>query len=172
MNDQPSHTYHAPRLRSRTGSVAVELALAFVVVALTGWLVIEVIARVRQRHRCTAFVTELRQFEEVFRQFPPHPATIGPGGTLPRATAEALENMNWNKGSPFGGTYEWRPPRSLATGGLGTIGLTAFAPDFPLQLSRAELLRVDRQLDDGDPATGRFRTAFNGWPVFHLDDQR
>ena len=152
--------------------MAVELALGFLVIGLLGWLAIEVVARVRQRHHCDAFVAELRQFEEIFRRYPPHPAMIGAGGALPRATAEALNSTRWPAGSPLGGNYEWVPPRANAPGGSGSIALTAFAPEFPLRVTRAELARIDRQLDDGDLATGRFRTGFNGWPVFHLNDRR
>jgi hypothetical protein len=157
---------------SRAGSIAGELALGFIIIGLLGWLTIEVVGRLRQRHRCDAFVAELRKFEEIFRQYPPHPATIGAGGTLPRATAEALAGTQWTSGSPFGGNYEWLPMRANTPGGLGVIALTAFAPEFPLRVTRAELSRIDRQIDDGDLATGRFRAGFNGWPIFHLDEKR
>ena len=53
--------------------------------------------------------------------------------------------------------------------GNGAIIVTAFFPQAPLALSRADLLRIDAQLDDGNLATGRFRTGFNGWPVYTLE---
>lgn len=56
------------------------------------------------------------------------------------------------------------------TGGaeLGAIALTAFSPNPPLRLTRADMAYVDRQIDDGNLASGRFRAGFNGWPVYTL----
>jgi len=34
-----------------------------------------------------------------------------------------------------------------------------------LQLTPDDLIAIDRELDDGNLATGNFRTGFNGWPV-------
>ena len=165
--------FSTPRRKpgSCAGSIVTELALGFIIVGLCGWLVMEIVGRVRQRYRCEAFVAELRQFEEVFRQFPPHPAAIGAGGALPRATAEALAATRWPRGSPLGGSYEWTPPRAGVPGALGTIAVTAFAPEFPLRVTRTELASIDRELDDGDLATGRFRTGFNGWPLLVLSEK-
>ena len=61
------------------------------------------------------------------------------------------------------------PPQ--AVGSPGRITLTAFSPHFPLTLTRSDLLALDRQIDDGDLTTGRFRTGFNGWPVYLVRDK-
>lgn len=62
---------------------------------------------------------------------------------------------------------ESQPKRPLPS---GIIAVTAFAPSFPLTATRADLLHVDTAIDDGNLATGRFRTGFNGWPVYHLGE--
>lgn len=49
---------------------------------------------------------------------------------------------------------------------LGAIAVTAFSPQLPLRLTRADMVYVDRQIDDGNLASGRFRAGFNGWPVY------
>ncbi|MBI2498294.1 MAG: hypothetical protein HYV75_10425 [Opitutae bacterium] len=53
--------------------------------------------------------------------------------------------------------------------GRGAVTLTAFAPDLPLTLDNTDLLYIDGQVDDGNLATGRFRTGFNGWPVYLVE---
>ena len=70
---------------------------------------------------------------------------------------------NWAEGSPFGGSYGWD--------GRGGILVTAFSPGFPLALTRAELREIDRRLDDGNLGTGRFRSGFNGWPVYQVEEK-
>ena len=47
----------------------------------------------------------------------------------------------------------------------GVIAITAFPPSPALTLSLADLREIDRALDDGNLATGKFRLGFNGWPV-------
>ena len=82
---------------------------------------------------------------------------------MPRGMEKALGETNWAGGSPFGGNYGWDS--------RGLVVLTAFSPSFPLTLTRADLLEIDRRIDDGDLATGRFRTGFNGWPVYQIEDK-
>ena len=95
-----------------------------------------------------------------------------PPGVVPPGMASALRAIAWTTPTPLGGHYRWThraPP--LAEGATpsaplpGTITLTAFPPSPPLRLSRDDLLALDRRLDDGDLATGKFRAGFNGWPT-------
>jgi len=50
----------------------------------------------------------------------------------------------------------------------GLIAIAAFSPAAPLALTSKDLLYIDSKLDDGNLATGRFRTGFNGWPVYRV----
>lgn len=196
------------------GLVLTEAALLLLVVLLAGWLGVELLGRARQQQRCDQFARDLRDIAAAFQQFAREPASRAarpPDGTLPPALAARLRATNWFNGSPFGGTYEWRPPAApmpaparpsseagataaakrgaegggaapalaksvapppppkVAARGSGAIALTAFPPERPLRLSRADLVRIDQQLDDGNPASGRFRAGFNGWPVYTPD---
>jgi Flp pilus assembly protein TadG len=152
----------ARRLQRRRGSLAIEMALVLLILMLGGWLAVEVIARVQQRQRCAAFTAELRELAQAIQRLPPRTTADA------TALATALADTKWSKGSALGGRYEL----ISSSGGERVIAVTAFAPDFPLKASRADLLRIDREVDDGDLATGRFRTGFNGWPVYRLEGNR
>lgn len=61
-------------------------------------------------------------------------------------------------------------PQPARLRSAGRIAVTAFAPSFPLTATRVDLLHVDTAIDDGNLSTGRFRTGFNGWPVYTLGE--
>jgi hypothetical protein len=60
------------------------------------------------------------------------------------------------------------PAANAAANAGGIIAITAFSPKAPLALTSKDLLYIDSKLDDGNLATGRFRTGFNGWPVYRV----
>ncbi len=138
-----------------------EALLALLVILLAGVLLFSVLGRVRRSAQREQFGADLRA---IAAEFEKHHSASGRWPAAPEEVSRLI-NESWPEGSPFGGHYGWVPPDSR-TGRPGMIQLTAFAPDFPLTLSRADLMEIDRLIDDGDLATGRFRTAFNGWPVY------
>lgn len=148
------------------GLVLVELLLFLLVLVLAVTLLFAGLDRMQHRVRLEQFGSELQAYAATFEQ------ARADSGRWP-ATAEAagarLRDSGWPDGSDFGGEYGWVPPAAAA--GPGMITLTAFAPGFPLELTRADLLEIDRRIDDGDLASGRFRTGFNGWPVYLVGDK-
>lgn len=162
----PRHSWLATaRSRGARGLVLVEGLLVLLVLALAGALLFTILGRVRHGVRLEKFGAEFRAHAAVIEQ------ARAERGRWPATAEEAgprLMDGGWMDGSDFGGEFGWVPP---AAGRPGMITLTAFAPGFPLELTRSDLLTLDRQLDDGDLATGRFRTGFNGWPVWLVADQ-
>lgn len=151
-----------PRGRSgRCGLVLVEVLLVLLVGLLAGTLFFIGAGRIRHQGRLGQFGADLQSYAKIFEQ------ARAESGRWPATAAEAgsrLLDGEWADGSPFGGEYGWVPPG--AEGRPGMITLTAFSPSLPLGLTRADLLTIDRRIDDGDLATGRFRTGFNGWPAY------
>ena len=149
------------------GFTGVELLLGLLVVLLAGLLACIVLGRMRQQQDAGRFIADLQGFATAFqsyhRQSHVWPASTNREGRLPPELEAVLEDTNWAGGSPYGGRYGWVSP--------GAVVLTAYAPDFPLRLTRAELLEIDRQMDDGDLHTGRLRTGFNGWPVYFVGEK-
>lgn len=148
----------------RRGLVPGELLSGLLVLLLAGTLLFMGLGRIRRQARLGRLGADLQSYAKILEQ-----ARVE-NGRWPATAAEAgsrLLDGGWAAGSAFGGKYGWVPPG--AAGRPGEITLTAFAPGFPLELSRADLLLIDRTIDDGDLATGRFRTGFNGWPVYRVD---
>ena len=158
--------------RSR-GFTLLEVALVLLVAGLAFWLGLLLLGRGLQQRRADRFIADLETFAAAFqdyhRQQGVWPPSTGETKAVPGGMENFLRETNWSLGSPFGGTYGWVPPDSA--GRQGAVTLTAFSPNFPLGLTRAGLLELDRRMDDGDPATGRFRTGFNGWPVYLAGDK-
>jgi type II secretory pathway pseudopilin PulG len=141
-----------------------EVMMVLLVLVLAGVLLFTALGRVRYQRNAGRLIADLQAFATVFqtyhRQSRAWPASTNGENRLPRELETALEETHWDEGSPFGGSYGWDS--------RGAVVLTAYAPAFPLKLTRAEFLAIDRQMDDGDLATGRLRTGFNGWPVYFV----
>ena len=162
--------------RRARGFTLLEMGLVLLIILLAAWLGLLLVARARQHQRAERFIADLQEFSAVFqdhhRQHGAWPPSTNGKITVPRGMEEILAKTNWARGSPFGGSYGWvepGPARPDGRASRGDLVLTAFAPSFPLEFTRADLLEIDRRIDNGDLATGRFRTGFNGWPFFFVE---
>ena len=90
-------------------------------------------------------------------------------GVVPPGMATYLTGIDWASPTPAGGLYRWVNIGGGEVGAVppvaGRIEITAFPRSLPLTLTRADWEEIDRRIDDGNLATGNFRTGFNGWPV-------
>lgn len=158
-----------------------KLGLALLAVVLAAYIGVTEVRKYRRSAQRDQFVGEVRALAAAFEQFHGQkgtwPAATHAEARIPKGMESALASTRWLEGPPFGGTYDWIPPAPAPTETKaegaekkpdpgGRIAITAFSPNPPLPLSQADLLALDRKLDDGNLATGRFRTGFNGWPVY------
>lgn len=160
--------------RHRRGFTLFEVSLILLscvfAAILAGWWV----GQIRQRARCDRFVEDLRTFSTAFHGYRQKqgkwPAGNNGAVVIPAGMERSLQETNWLKPTPLGGNYSWGAPSPTPAEGkaleVGTLRVTAFPPNQPLEVSAADLLYIDGQIDDGNLATGNFRTGFNGWPVY------
>lgn len=155
------------------GFTLLELALVLGIIGLTLWLGLLLAGRSRQQQRGEQFIADLQTFsaalQDYHRQQNAWPPSTSRDVPVPRGLEQIFAPTNWDRASPYGGSYGWvepGPTQPADWAGQGAVGLTAFAPSFPLKITRADLLEIDRRIDDGNLQTGRFRLGFNGWPVY------
>jgi len=192
---RPSGRDRAPRHAG--GFTLFGLLLAMIALALAVYIAVSEVGKYRARAQRDQFVADLREIQAVFEAYHTQkgawPPSTNPDIRTPLGMESALAATRWLAGPPFGGTFEWQlPPRPApivedlsekpavdATGVVnpnpsstadagGIIAITAFSPKAPLALTAKDLLYIDGKLDDGNLATGRFRTGFNGWPVYQV----
>lgn len=178
---------HAPTPAAPVSAVTVSVAPRHVwpvgdllLVAIVGLLAVAVgfVTLQTQRHEAARdrvtknFVAGAAAFRAYIEQNGSAPATANTG-EVPSGMAGFFGALDWSSSSPVGGAFRWvaatdgkGDPTAVVRGGV--ITLTAFPPSAPLKLSAEDLLFIDRQIDDGNLATGNFRTGFNGWPVFSV----
>ena len=175
----------AGRLRGLRGFSLLELSLALLSLGLVAYIATAEIRKFRQRAQRDHFIADVRCIAEAFEAYQAQkgewPPATNPEVRVPRGMEAALAGTAWLAGPPFGGSYDWMPPSRSNPGTdeagkkttpPGMIAVTAFSPGPPLALAPADLLYLDRKLDDGDLATGRFRAGFNGWPVYLVNATR
>jgi hypothetical protein len=145
--------------------VVVEVMLILLVFLLAIVLVALGAARLRSQARLHRLGAELQALAHGFEAAR---AEHGRWPTTAEDAGPAVMEAGWDNGPAIGGEYGWRAP---VTGRPGMITITAFTPAAPLDITRGDLLAIDRAIDDGDLATGRFRTGFNGWPVYLVGEK-
>jgi type II secretory pathway pseudopilin PulG len=166
--------------RRRIGGFTLfETGLALLALALAAYIALAEVGKFQHRAQRDQFVADLRSLATAFETYRAQkgewPAATNAEARIPRGMESALANSPWLAGPPFGGTYDWVPPARTSANDknapkdrvpAGMIAITAFSPGLPLALSDEDLRYIDRKLDDGNLATGRFLTGFNRWPIY------
>lgn len=148
-----------------------------VLIALVGFLAVAAIVTSVSTYRHTRtldqFAKELTTASAAFQAYMKDngaaPANSD-AGVVPPGMERYLGAFNWSAPTSIGGSFRWvnrasgESPEAAAPV-TGSIAITAFAPSTTLSLSLADLQEIDRRIDDGNLATGKFRTGFNGWPL-------
>ena len=167
--DTGSRSYSLER-----GSFRVDLLLVMAVGILGVAVTLSLWQAHAKRRQNDQIVRDVLQLERIFVDYRLRqgswPLSADGGTSIPPEIEEGLKQSAWSGGTPAGGNYAWFNP---VTGSNDvSIGLTAFTPSFPLDLSPADLRYLDQKLDDGNLSAGRFRRGFNGWPVFFIRETR
>lgn len=136
-------------------------------------LVAGAVALHRQNHGevITQVARDFTRFKTEFQDYlgkSPGPSTPSAAdGEGPRKPP-FRSTFDWSAPTPAGGIYRWEHIEPSAADPSIRPALrariTAFAPHQDFILSTADLAEIDRQIDDGNLATGAFRTGFAGWP--------
>jgi hypothetical protein len=155
----------APAMRGSIGwEIVLVLAVFVAGVVLASTLFIRLRQNARNEHFAADLLARSAALEEYHNKTGRWPAAAWEGGA-PAGINAYLSGIVWSEESPLGGHYVWAPPAGREP---GLLSVTAFDSDAPLKASPPDLRAIDIALDDGDLGNGRFRTGFNGWPVWRV----
>lgn len=179
-------------IRGRAGGFTLsEVSLALLATALAATIAVGEVRKYRHAAQRDELVAELRSLATAFETYRLQngewPAATHAEARVPRGMESALAKTAWLAGPPCGGSYDWMPPPKVKAAeqgkveekeavktapAVGMIAITAFSTGPELTLTDEDLRYIDAKLDDGNLATGRFRTGFNRWPVYLTSSSR
>ncbi|MBN1558351.1 MAG: prepilin-type N-terminal cleavage/methylation domain-containing protein [Lentisphaerae bacterium] len=139
------------------GFTLLEIMLVVSLIGLLAVLAVPLVARAAMQARDAMFINDLRTLSGAFSQYALQNGDYpedAPPGVLPEDVAPYLRGTDWADAAPVGGTWDWtRAPQRGQTvhGGYATLNL--LAP----RRTRTQMQAIDRDIDDGNLATGRFR---------------
>lgn len=137
----------------RRGFTLVEIMVVVVIIGLLAAIAIPALRRVQSRTKISRFISDLRTFAQAFEthalETGAWPANAG-SGVVPAGMSARLNTRAWTSVNTLGGRWNWDSHRLGIEASISTTGVTVASED---------LLSVDRLIDDGNLATGRFRNA-------------
>jgi type II secretory pathway pseudopilin PulG len=152
----------------------IELMVVVTILSFLFLLAVPTYQRLQRKAKTAALVNDFRTFATAFQthahdagSWPPEAAA----GVVPTGmTPEELKYDDWTHTTPMGGKFDWE--YNQIHGGVQSRAAITITPtsDAPLVIDSALLLDIDRAIDDGDLATGNFRTGFGGRPLFVIEN--
>ena len=128
------------------------------IIGLLAALAVPAYSKQRKRTQATAYVSDLRVAVAAFQLYALEQHGYPPDrmpGQVPPGMAEYLgPRFRWTEETPIGGRWDWDDAQ------FGyRAGVSVYQPFF----SATDMMLVDSIIDDGNLATGVFRSRANGY---------
>ena len=143
--------------RVRTGFTLTELMIVVAVIGLLAAIAIPSFVRARERSWNVRFAADLQVAKAAFTEYSVEHGKYPPDtqpGAVPEGMAEYLRRMEWTKPTTLGGSWDWDN---------GQFGFKAGVSVYHPTVSSGQLLQLDKTIDDGNLATGDFRSRADGY---------
>jgi prepilin-type N-terminal cleavage/methylation domain-containing protein len=133
------------------GFTLVEIMIVVVIIGLLAALAIPAFQRVQRASQNSRIVNDFRIFSQAFEIYNTQngvwPNNAGPGviPTLPVPLTGDFKADAWTSTTAIGGRWNWDKGLAGFTAGVSISGFTC---------NDAQLIEIDRKMDDGDLATG------------------
>jgi len=145
-------------LRAKSdGFTLVEMMVVVAVIGLLTAIAIPTFVHARENSRNSVYVANLRTAAAAFVNYATDNKTYPPAatsGAVPAGMETYLANFRWTDQTPIGGNWTW----DFGVNGY-TAGIAVTGPTVPLP----QIQNIDRIIDDGDLATGQFRSRPGGF---------
>ena len=152
----------------RKGFTLIELVIVVAIIGLLASLVIPAFGHAIDDAEVTVFIKDLRTYTEAAGVYMAKTNDYLPAaapGTVPPGWAEYIEIDKWTSPTPIGGAWDIEFNTYGIISGIG-VDFAARGEDR----TDAYMRRIDRTLDDGNLATGRFRKVAQGRFYFVLEE--
>jgi len=145
-------------MRRNAGFTLVEIMIVVAIIALLAVIAVPSFLRARQRSQNAKFINALRVAADAIDLYATenpgrYPADVYASILPPELVGYLDQTLDWTAPTPIGGNWDW----DFNVFSI-KAGVTVDSPGVNVE----QLTEIDRQFDDGDLSTGRFRiTAAN-----------
>ncbi len=150
-----------------------ELSVVVFIISVLAALGVPAVKKVNLEARSVAVVNDLRVFSSAFQSYTHEKGDWPAGNSAPGAFPAGMEGYlgptAWQRVTPIGGLYTWDPNSPQQGERYRAVIVLASAAGHPVTADLAQLLDLDRRIDDGDLSSGNFRLGFRNYPVFVLE---
>lgn len=134
-----------------------EIMIVVAIIALLAAIALPSFLRARQRSQQARFINALRIATSAFELYAVENNGFPPDalrGEVPPGMDSYLgPKFSWTTATPIGGSWDWDMNQFGTRAGVSVVG-----PTVDVQ----QMVEIDRQIDDGDLASGHFRDRGSG----------
>ena len=141
----------------RGGFTLIEILIVVIILGILAGIVIPQFAKASGDSSNTAFAHSVKLYARLFA-YQQHKGAAWPAdrtpGEFPPEMAGKLDPAEWAKATPIGGQWDWDQ---------STYGAVAAVSVYRPDRSPAEMIEIDKMIDDGNLTTGSFRQRTDGY---------